>query len=42
MHIAMENLQLDSLAVVCPTERSFPLGNGIEVTGLRDLSFQAE
>ncbi len=39
---SMEILQLDSLAVVCPTEPSFPLGNGIEVIGLRDLIYQAE
>jgi len=37
MHVAMESLQLDSLVVVCPTERSFPLARGIEAIGLRDL-----
>jgi hypothetical protein len=38
---SMESLQLDLLTVVCPTERSFPLGNGIVVIGLRDLIDQA-
>jgi len=38
MHVAMESLKLDALRVVCPTERSFPLGHGIEAIGLGDLN----
>ncbi|MBL4823633.1 MAG: ATP-binding protein [SAR324 cluster bacterium] len=37
MHAAMESLKLDSLTVISPTERSFPLSEKIRVVSLKDF-----
>jgi len=37
MRIAMDDLKLDALRIVCPSDVSVDLGNGIQVVGLQAL-----
>ena len=37
MRVAMSDLRLGALCIVCPSDVSVPLGDGIEVVGLQAL-----